>query len=94
MEKNLKGPKTIFRNGKFFKVCMLEVIDTSIKSQGDTTTDSKSQIFLREVRRRFRGFSENAFNFVKSFLTKLKTREGYHPSYALLPTRVVTEPHP
>ena len=60
------------------------VIDTSIKSQGAATIDSKIWIFLREVRRRIRGFSENAFNFVKRYLTKSITRGGHHRNYTSL----------
>ena len=37
-----------------------------------------------EVRRRIRGFSENAFNFVKRYLTKAKTRGGHHRNYTSL----------
>ena len=57
-----------FQEWEIFRVCMLVVINTAIKSQGDTTPNSKIRIFLREVRRRVRGFSEDTFNFVKRFL--------------------------
>ena len=43
-------------------MCKLAVIDSSIKSQGNASTDSKSRNLRRKVRRRSLGFSENAFN--------------------------------
>ena len=73
-----------FHRWAVFRMCMLVVIDSSIKSQGDASTDSKSRNFLRKVRRRSLGFSENAFNFVKRSLTKLKTRGGHHRNYTSL----------
>ena len=59
-----------------FRVCMLVVIDSSIKSQGDASTDSKSRNFLRKVRRRSLGFSETR--------STLSTRGGHHRNYTSL----------
>ena len=51
-----------FQKWAVFRVCMLVVIDSSIKSQGNASTDSKSRNLRRKVRRRSLSFSENAFN--------------------------------
>ena len=79
----LKRPETIFKNGQFSE-CVCWSDRYLCKKPSDTTTDSKIRIFLREVRRRVRGFSENAFNFVKRYLTKSKTRGGHHRNYTSL----------
>ena len=68
----------------FLQSVFVGVIDSSIKSHGDASTDSEIRIFLRKFRRRIRGFSENALSFVKRYLTKLITRGGHHLNYTSL----------
>ena len=81
MELNFKGPESIFKEWEIFRVCLLAVIDSPIKSQGDASTDSKSRNFRRKLSDAF-----SAFQKTRSTLSKVHVEVII--AATLLPTSV------